>query len=55
MANPAGAVLSAGLMLAHLGQPDAAADLDAAVSAVLAAGAPATTAEWDKALQGALA
>jgi 3-isopropylmalate dehydrogenase len=54
VANPAGAVLSAGLMLAHLGQPDAADDLDAAVSAVLAGGAPATTAEWDKALQGAL-
>jgi 3-isopropylmalate dehydrogenase len=54
VANPAGAVLSAGLMLAHLGQPEAAADLDAAVSSVLAAGAPATTAEWDKALTGAL-
>jgi 3-isopropylmalate dehydrogenase len=49
-ANPAGAVLSAGLMLAHLGQPEAAADLDAAVSAVLAAGAPASTGEWEKAL-----
>jgi 3-isopropylmalate dehydrogenase len=54
VANPAGAVLSAGLMLAHLGQPEAAAALDAAVSSVLAAGAPATTAEWDKALLGAL-
>jgi isocitrate/isopropylmalate dehydrogenase len=43
-------VLSAGLMLAHLGQPEGAADLDAAVNAVLAAGAPKTTAEWDKAL-----
>jgi 3-isopropylmalate dehydrogenase len=53
-ANPAGAVLSAGLMLAHLGQPEAAADLDDAVSAVLAAGAPASTGEWDKALQAAL-
>jgi 3-isopropylmalate dehydrogenase len=53
-ANPAGAVLSAGLMLAHLGQPEAAADLDAAVSAVLAAGAPASTGEWDKALQASL-
>jgi 3-isopropylmalate dehydrogenase len=53
-ANPAGAVLSAGLMLAHLGQPEAAADLDAAVSAVLAAGAPASTGEWDKALQSSL-
>jgi hypothetical protein len=37
-------------MLAHLGQPEAAADLDAAVSAVLAAGAPASTGEWEKAL-----
>jgi 3-isopropylmalate dehydrogenase len=54
-ANPAGAVLSAGLMLAHLGQPEAAADLDSAVSAVLAAGAPASTGEWDKALQASLA
>ena len=53
-ANPAGAVLSAGLMLAHLGQPEGAADLDDAVSAVLAAGAPASTGEWDKALQAAL-
>jgi 3-isopropylmalate dehydrogenase len=53
-ANPAGAVLSAGLMLAHLGQGEAAADLDDAVSAVLAAGAPASTGEWDKALQAAL-
>ena len=38
LANPAGAVLSAGLMLSHLGESAAAADLDAAVSAVLAAG-----------------
>jgi 3-isopropylmalate dehydrogenase len=53
-ANPAGAVLSAGLMLAHLGQPEGAADLDDAVSAVLAAGAPSSTGEWDKALQAAL-
>jgi tartrate dehydrogenase/decarboxylase/D-malate dehydrogenase len=53
-ANPAGAVLSAGLMLDHLGQPAAAAELDAAVSAVLADGAPATTAEWEKALQAHL-
>jgi 3-isopropylmalate dehydrogenase len=50
LANPAGAVLSAGLMLAHLGQGEAAADLDDAVSAVLAAGAPASTADWEKAL-----
>jgi 3-isopropylmalate dehydrogenase len=54
LANPAGAVLSASLMLAHLGQPAAAADLDGAVSAVLAAGAPGSTAEWDKALLAAL-
>ncbi|HEY5018160.1 MAG TPA: 3-isopropylmalate dehydrogenase [Streptosporangiaceae bacterium] len=54
LANPAGAVLSAGLMLAHLGQPEAAGDLDAAVSAVLAAGAPASTAEWEKALQASI-
>jgi len=53
-ANPAGAVLSAGLMLAHLGQPEAAADLDAAVSSVLAAGAPASTGEWDTALAAGL-
>jgi 3-isopropylmalate dehydrogenase len=53
-ANPAGAVLSAGLMLAHLGQGEGAADLDGAVSAVLAAGAPESTGEWDKALQAAL-
>jgi 3-isopropylmalate dehydrogenase len=54
-ANPAGAVLSAGLMLAHLGRPEAGADLDTAVSAVLAAGAPASTGEWEKALQANLA
>jgi len=54
-ANPAGAVLSAALMLDHLGQPEAAADLDAAVSGVLEAGAPASTGEWAKALDAALA
>jgi 3-isopropylmalate dehydrogenase len=54
-ANPAGAVLSAGLMLDHLGEEAAAADLDAAVSAVLAAGAPDTTQGWDDALQAGLA
>jgi 3-isopropylmalate dehydrogenase len=54
-ANPAGAVLSAGLMLDHLGEEAAAADLDAAVSAVLAAGAPDTTQGWDDALQASLA
>ena len=53
-ANPAGAVLSAALMLDHLGQPEAAADLDAAVSAVLAGGAPASTEGWEKALDAAL-
>ena len=50
LANPAGAVLSAGLMLTHLGEDAAAADLDAAVNAVLASGAPASTGEWEKAL-----
>jgi 3-isopropylmalate dehydrogenase len=54
LANPAGAVLSAALMLDHLGEPEAAADLDAAVSAVLGSGAPATTSGWDDALQEAL-
>jgi len=49
-ANPAGAVLSAGLMLDHLGERAAAADLEAAVDGVLATGAPASTAEWEKAL-----
>ncbi|HTS99047.1 MAG TPA: 3-isopropylmalate dehydrogenase [Streptosporangiaceae bacterium] len=53
-ANPAGAVLSAALMLDHLGEAQAAADLDAAVSAVLGSGAPATTAGWEDALAGAL-
>jgi 3-isopropylmalate dehydrogenase len=50
LANPAGAVLSASLMLSHLGENAAAADLDAAVDAVLANGAPASTGEWEKAL-----
>ena len=53
-ANPAGAVLSAALMLDHLGEQAAAADLDAAVSAVLAAGAPASTSDWEAALRAAL-
>ena len=53
-ANPAGAVLSAALMLAHLGQPEAGADLDTAVSSVLAAGAPKSTADWEGALLTAL-
>jgi 3-isopropylmalate dehydrogenase len=56
-ANPAGAVLSAALMLDHLGEPAAAADLEAAVDAVLAAGPdrrPAATAEWATALLACL-
>ncbi len=53
-ANPAGAVLSAALMLEHLGEPGGAADLDAAVSAVLAAGQPGSTGEWDARLQAML-
>jgi isocitrate/isopropylmalate dehydrogenase len=43
-------VLSASLMLAHLGEDAAAAELDDAVSAVLVAGQPAGTGEWEKAL-----
>jgi 3-isopropylmalate dehydrogenase len=54
-ANPAGAVLSAALMLGHLGERAAAAQLDGAVSAVLAAGAPGTTADWHAALDRAIA
>ncbi len=54
-ANPAGAVLSAALMLDHLGETEAAADLDAAVSAVLASGAVSTTSDWDSRLAEALA
>jgi 3-isopropylmalate dehydrogenase len=54
-ANPAGAVLSAALMLDHLGEPGAAADLDAAVSAVLGSGAPETTSGWEDALRDVLA
>jgi 3-isopropylmalate dehydrogenase len=53
-ANPAGAVLSAALMLDHLGEADASADLDAAVSAVLGGGAPQTTSGWDDALRAEL-
>jgi 3-isopropylmalate dehydrogenase len=49
-ASPAGAVLSAALMLDHLGEAAAGAELDTAVSAVLAAGAPETTAAWQDAL-----
>jgi 3-isopropylmalate dehydrogenase len=54
-ANPAGAVLSAALMLTHLGEPDAAAELDAAVDAVLQAGSPETTQAWHDALANHLA
>jgi 3-isopropylmalate dehydrogenase len=50
-ANPAGAVLSAALMLDHLGEPEAAAELDAAVNAVLAAGGTPSTADWAEALK----
>jgi 3-isopropylmalate dehydrogenase len=50
LASPAGAVLSAALMLDHLGQAAAATDLEDAVDAVLAAGAPSSTSEWDDAL-----
>jgi 3-isopropylmalate dehydrogenase len=53
-ANPAGAVLSAALMLDHLGETAAGEDLDAAVSAVLEAGAPETTDGWEAALDAAL-
>ena len=53
-ANPAGAVLSAALMLDQLGEQAAGADLDAAVSAVLAAGALASTGDWAVALRAAL-
>jgi 3-isopropylmalate dehydrogenase len=54
-ANPAGAVLSAALMLGHLGERAAAAQLDGAVSAVLAAGPPDRTADWHAALLRAIA
>jgi 3-isopropylmalate dehydrogenase len=53
-ASPAGAVLSAALMLDHLGETAAAAELDAAVSAALAAGPPDTTASWQDALLATL-
>jgi 3-isopropylmalate dehydrogenase len=55
LANPAGAVLSAGLMLDHLGEHAAGADLDAAVDSVLGCGVPASTGEWEKALLARLA
>jgi 3-isopropylmalate dehydrogenase len=53
-ANPAGAALSASLMLDHLGEPEAAAQLDAAVDAVLAAGGAASTDAWASALSAEL-
>ena len=49
-ANPAGAVLSAALMLDHLGEAAAAADLEAAVDAVLATGGRPSTQGWADAL-----
>jgi 3-isopropylmalate dehydrogenase len=49
-ANPAGAVLSAALMLDHLGEPEAAAELEAAVDAVLAYGGAPSTDAWAEAL-----
>ncbi len=54
-ANPAGAVLSAALMLDHLGEPAAAADLEAAVDAVLASGGAASTDAWAEALTAEVA
>ncbi len=53
-ANPAGAALSAALMLDHLGEPAAAAELEAAVDAVLAAGGAASTDAWARALSAEL-
>jgi 3-isopropylmalate dehydrogenase len=53
-ANPAGAVLSAALMLDHLGEPEAAADLESAVDAVLADGGRSSTRDWTDALAGHL-
>ncbi|MGN6680371.1 MAG: isocitrate/isopropylmalate family dehydrogenase, partial [Streptosporangiaceae bacterium] len=53
-ANPAGAVLSASLMLDHLGESGAAAELEAAVDAVLAAGGAASTDAWAEALKAAV-
>jgi 3-isopropylmalate dehydrogenase len=53
-ANPAGAVLSAALMLDHLGETTAAAELDAAVDAVLATGGAGSTQAWTDALAAEL-
>jgi len=49
-ANPAGAALSAALMLDHLGETAAAAELDSAVDAVLSASGRLSTSEWTYAL-----
>jgi len=49
-ANPAGAVLSAALMLDPLGEAAAAAELEAAVDTVLAAGGASSTEAWSDAL-----
>jgi 3-isopropylmalate dehydrogenase len=54
IANPVGAVLSASLMLDHLGETAAASDFDAAVDAVLAAGGAASTDAWASALEAEL-
>ncbi len=54
-ANPAGAVLSSALMLSHLGEHAAAADLESAVDAVLGAGGAPTTRAWADALSAELA
>ncbi len=53
-ANPAGAVLSSALMLSHLGESAAAADLEAAVDAVLASGGASSTSDWASALSSSL-
>src|SRR5215472_77937 len=54
-ANPAGAVLSAALMLDHLGEAAAAAELEAAVDAVLAGGGAGSTEGWSRALTAEVA
>jgi len=53
-ANPAGAVLSSALMLDHLGESAAAAQLDAAVDSVLASGGAESTEAWATALSAEL-
>jgi 3-isopropylmalate dehydrogenase len=53
-ANPVGAALSAALMLDHLGEPAAAAELQAAVDAVLSAGGAESTDAWASALSAEL-